>query len=97
MVEGKLQATKEYNLKWFCEKAAVSLAKKVVALERNFITALTTEIETLRAELQNEKIANDKLEQYQRKDSVRITGIPHVQSQTNAQLEDKDWCEFRAW
>ena len=95
VVEGKLQATEEYNLKWFCpfcEKAAASLAKKVVTLERDFITA-RTEIETLRAELQNEKIArvlaNDRLEQYQRKDSVRITGIPHVQGETNAQLEDK--------
>ena len=95
VVEGKLQATEEYNLKWycpFCEKAAESLAKKVVALERDF-ERVNSELEAVKAELKNEKIArvltNDRLEQYQRKDSIRISGIPHVIGETNAQLEDK--------
>ena len=95
VAEEKLQATEEYNLKWycqFCEKAAVSLTKKVVALERDFEKG-NTELQEVKEELENEKIARvlatDKLEQYQRKDSLRFFGIPYVNSETNAQLEEK--------
>ena len=95
VVEGKLQAAEEYNLKWycmFCEKAAEPLTRKVVALERDLERA-NSQLEFVKAELENEKIARvlttDRLEQYQRKDSVRITGIPHVSTETNAQLEEK--------
>ena len=92
--EEKLQATEEYNLKWycqFCEKAAVSLTKKVVALERDF-EKVNTELQEVKVELENEKIdrvqATDKLEQ-KRKDSLRFICIPYVNSETNAQLEEK--------
>ena len=95
VVEGKLQAAEEYNLKWycpFCEKAAEPLTRKVVALERE-LERVNSEFDNVKAELRDEKITRvlttDRLEQYQRKDSIRITGIPHESNETNSQLEDK--------
>ena len=51
------------------------------------------ELDSVREELKQERIKSkielDRLEQYQRKDSLRINGIPYEDGETNTQLEDK--------
>ena len=53
----------------------------------------TQELESVKEELKQERIKSkievDRLEQYQRKDSLRINGIPYEEGESNSQLEDK--------
>ena len=98
----KLDAISEHGLKWycsFCDKAAASLSEKIIVLETQLIN-VTSDLDTVKAklhtveeELKREKferiISMDALEQYQRKDSLRITGIPHEAGETTPQLENK--------
>ena len=44
--------------------------------------------ENLRNEHLERKIAVDKLEQYQRKDKLRVNGIPYNEGESTTQLED---------
>ena len=98
----KLEAISEHGLKWYCsycDKAASSLSEKIIVLETQLINVTSdldfakAELHTVKAELKKEKfermISVDALEQYQRKDSLRITGIPHEAGETTPQLENK--------
>ena len=53
---------------------------------------LRTELETVKDELKKERIERiiqvDRLEQYQRKDCLRINGIAYTEGEFNIELED---------
>ena len=80
---------------WFCPNCKNS-AKK---LYQEFIVLKTEndqirkELDTVKLELKQERtdriVMVDRLEQYQRKDSLRVNGIPYSEGETNVQLEDK--------
>ena len=76
------------DLHWFClgcNNAAKRMYQEVILLK--------TELQSVKDELKRERteriIQVDRLEQYQRKDSLRINGIPYAEGETNTQLEDK--------
>ena len=84
---------------WFCPNCSHS-AKKLyqeMILLKTENAQIKEELETVKcefkAELKKERteriIMVDRLEQYQRKDSLRINGIPHHEGESNIELEDK--------
>ena len=84
---------------WFCPNCSHS-AKKLyqeMILLKTENAHIKEELEAVKsefkAELKKERteriIMVDRLEQYQRKDSLRINGIPHHQGESNIELEDK--------
>ena len=88
-------------LHWYCphcSKGAAKLQEKCNALTASYeklsqeVKTVKDEMKLLKEELQNErlqrKIALDKLEQYSRKDSLRVNGIPYNEGESNAELED---------
>ena len=76
------------DLHWFCPCCNIS-AKKLY----QEVIVLRKELETVKDELKKERteriIQVDRLEQYQRKDSLRINGIPYAEGESNTDLEDK--------
>ena len=91
----KLDAISQHGLKWYCsscDRAAASLSEKIIVLETQLLN-VNSELETVKAVLKKERIdrmiATDNLEQYQRKDSLRITGIPQENGETIVDLENK--------
>ena len=88
-------------LHWYCpncSKGAAKLQEKCNALTASFeqlseeVKSVKQEMNLLKEELKTErlerKIAVDKLEQYQRKDSLRVNGIPFKEGESTTQLED---------
>ena len=90
------------DLHWFCNQCDIAAKKLYVevvnlkaenAVLRKSVCDLETKLSDVMQIVEKDRIdaiiANDRNESYTRKDSLRISGIPHEPNETNQELEDK--------
>ena len=90
------------DLHWFCgqcDTAAKKLHQEVIHIKsensqlRECVSQLQEKLQQVMETVEKDRldfiIANDRNESYSRKDSLRISGIPHEANETNSELEAK--------